>query len=796
MEEVIKKKRGRPRKNPIPEVPEKIQALAQELPTEIKSLIDEVQEKQQQLQEEIHELRKPEIQHKEGEWDVKIGDPIEFFDKRLSYEITGYKPITETEGLDFDPDWFTEARHSKETTGHYTSYYFGSKAYRDFWNREYKRCREGLTVNGYTVTGPHYYFLNYYQLPETSVKKAGTSRRDIFPNFYTAQYEFFHYYELCKHLKKDVCMFKSRGVGFSEINAAICNQIYNCYPNSVCMLTANAQNYIDKSLDKVWGGMTYANDNTDGGFFKLRQVIDKQMAKKASYYKMVNGQKVEDGWMSLVEAIVADNDRKIRGDRVDLLIYEEAGSNPVLRQSYIKGNALVEIGGNRFGIRFVGGTGGDRDGLEGLSDMFYNPEAYNVLPFLNDYNEEHEWVKTAFFIPANIAFYREGYVDHRGVCDIKRTTEFYEQERAKLENSPKALVDYKAEYCFYPSEAFALEGDNIFNKVKLVEQISTIKFKKDYVPKIETGYMEFIYSNPNHKRETISGVRFKPHPNGPIHIIQHPLWEVRGNDREPGETEEEYVERKSFEEEISFSKMNNLYVTGIDGIDLGQQDTSDATKNPSKFCAMIKRRVHGMKAPMYVAYYLDRPQRIEEAYEQTLALMYYYNAVANLEASKVGILTWAKKEKWMHYFMRRPRVCQGDPSKKRSPTAPYGTTTSTAMIEHGLQLVASYIEDYYNEIWFIELLNQFLKYSDENKGKFDMVAACQMAEIADEELSEVLPTQQQPKKAEFRDVGYYYDEKGIRHFGIIPKPQETAVRGHINTGYVEGYNITSNPRYR
>ena len=213
MEQVpVKKKRGRPRKNPVPEVPEEIQSLAKEIPAEIKSLIDEVQEKQQQLQEEIHELRKPEIEHKEGEWDVKIGDPIEYFDKRLSYEITGYRPITETEGLDFDPDWFTEARHSKETTGHYTSYYFGSKAYRDFWNREYKRCREGLTINGYTVTGPHYYFLNYYQLPETSVKKAGTSRRDIFPNFYTAQYEFFHYYELCKHLKKDVCMFKSRGV--------------------------------------------------------------------------------------------------------------------------------------------------------------------------------------------------------------------------------------------------------------------------------------------------------------------------------------------------------------------------------------------------------------------------------------------------------------------------------------------------------------------------------------------------------------------------------------------------------
>jgi hypothetical protein len=39
--------------------------------------------------------------------------------------------------------------------------------YRDFWNEEYKRCKNGLTVNGYTVTGFNYYFLNYYQLPNT-----------------------------------------------------------------------------------------------------------------------------------------------------------------------------------------------------------------------------------------------------------------------------------------------------------------------------------------------------------------------------------------------------------------------------------------------------------------------------------------------------------------------------------------------------------------------------------------------------------------------------------------------------
>jgi len=54
--------------------------------------------------------------------------------------------------------------------------------------------------------------------------------------------------------------------------------------------------------------------------------------------------------------------------------------------------------------------------------------------------------------------------------------------------------------------------------------------------------------------------------------------------------------------------------------------------------------------------------------------------------------------------MRRPRVCSGDPSKKRSANSPFGTTTSVAMIEHGIQLVADYIEDYWEEMWFLDML--------------------------------------------------------------------------------------------
>lgn len=195
--EEVKRKRGRPRK-------------VVQLPEEIQKIVDEVKEKEsQEIKEIVNEVRTS----KKGKWDFLKDDPIEFFDATMSYEVTGYRPINEKEGLDFDPNWFTEARETFLRTGHYCSYPRNSKAYADFWNREYLRCREGMTVNGYTVTGDHYFFLNYYQLMDlSSAKKAGAGRTYTFPIFYVGQYEWFHYVELAKVLRLNAFLMKSREV--------------------------------------------------------------------------------------------------------------------------------------------------------------------------------------------------------------------------------------------------------------------------------------------------------------------------------------------------------------------------------------------------------------------------------------------------------------------------------------------------------------------------------------------------------------------------------------------------------
>lgn len=206
MTEQIKKKRGRPRKNKLPE--------------EIQQLVDDTQQKANKQESESKQEDKPEhesqvsLNSSSFKWDVPIDQEIEYFDKDLSYELTGYIPINETSGLDFDPSWFTEARDTFNRTGKYCAYLPGSKAFRDFWIEQYKRCKYGMTVNGYTITGDHYYFLNFYKLKDlVNVSEAGAGRNEIFPNFLEGQYEWFHYLSMAKKLKLNACMMKARSAG-------------------------------------------------------------------------------------------------------------------------------------------------------------------------------------------------------------------------------------------------------------------------------------------------------------------------------------------------------------------------------------------------------------------------------------------------------------------------------------------------------------------------------------------------------------------------------------------------------
>lgn len=750
-EVVVKRKRGRPRKTPIVQLPDEIQQIVQE-----------VRQKEETLQkEEIVQIKKEVIKQHNGGWDFTVNDTVTYFDANKSYEITGYKPINKTQGLDFNPDWFTETREIFLRTGHYCQYPRNTKAYNDFWDEQYRRCQNGMTVNEYTITGDHYFFLNFYQLMDlTSAKKAGSSRLYDFPKFFVGQYEFFHYVELARRLRMNAVLMKARGVGYSEINASILANSYNSQPNSVNVLAAALDNYLSKTLDKVWSALAFLNNFTDGGFFKLRQVSDTQTKKRASVYKIINGQKIETGWMSQIEGILADKPNKIRGDRTDLLVFEELGSWPNSTKAFIQGDALVGIQGSRFGIKLGGGTGGDSGGaLEGLRKMYYNTDVYDILPYHHNYTPSGEEVSTAYFIPSYSIVNRPDCTDHRGWTDPEKGKAYYNTERDKKAKDPKALIIYCAEYCFTAEEAFSLEGDNKFNKIIIAEQLADIRLHKT-APEVHRGNLSYVYKGGVHTKENIIGYKWDENLLGKVHILEHPVWT------------DLYKQSLESGEERDYSEMNNLYVAGIDSIDIGAKDTSANTDNPSKFCITIKKRAFGLGEPQYVAYYKDRPDDIREAYKIAMCLATYYKAIINIEATRVSMLTWAREKGYYNYFMARPRATYPDPNKIGRRTV--GTPATAVIIDHQTDLIANYVEDFGHTIWFEEMLDELNRYTDENKTHFDIVASLGMAELADEELGNVTPVKivKQEEAAVMERVGYYTDERGYKRWGVIPNQQQ------------------------
>lgn len=744
------------------------------LPDEIQLIVDEVKKKQQE--EDTKEAKKLvdeyriERSNDKTYWDITKDMKIECFDPTLSYELTGYRPIDETHSLDFDPSWFTEVRETFLRTGKYCSYLPRSKRWDAFWKEQYTRCKYGMTSHGYTITGDNYFFLNFYQLPVVDMDKAsGEGTNESFPVFFASQYMFFHYLQMCRVLHKNAALMKARSIGFSEINASLAARLYTTIKRSRTVITCFNDTYLNGTFSKLDHALTFINTNADG-FFKPR-LTDKALEKKSGYQIKIDGQFTDFGWLSVVKGINGSKPSNIRGERVDLLIYDEAGSWPDLTTAVVQGQELCEVQGVPRGIMLFGGTGGDFGSpLEGLKKIYYNPRAFKILPFRHKWTQDGTTIESGFFLPYFLQSLNPEYMDSRGVCNQTEYKKVLQEERNNLLAVPEDYLKKCAERCWNAEEAFTLEGQNKFNKMKIADQLAKIRLHK-IGPRPQVGTIDYTYKSNKHSLENINGFRWLLN-SGKVQILEHPVWSDLY--KEQIEKQKREAEEQGIDFEVPvYTEMNDLYVAGIDGIDIGAAQTSKETRDPSDFCIVIKRRAFGLNEPQYVAMYKDRPQNIREAYKIAMCMCRYYNCRINIEATRVGMITWARENKCLQYFMKRPRATLTD--IKYGTTKQYGTPATKTIIEQQTDLIADYVEDYGHNIWFEDMLVQLNGYNDENKTKFDIIAALGMVELADQELSGRQPTKVDKEVEEFQDYGYYINDKGYREFGVIPKEQSNQI---------------------
>lgn len=377
--------------------------------------------------------------------------------------------------------------------------------------------------------------------------------------------------------------------------------------------------------------------------------------------------------------------------------------------------------------------------------MFYNPDMYDMLPYKHNYTLDGSVAYTGFFIPAYTMWFGangvKGY-DHRGVVDEVKAKEYYDKQRAKI-TDPSVLIKEKAEFCYCPEEALILEGDNQFNRELLVEQIANIEIHKT-VEKPFKGRLFWGFKDGAIDRN--SRPTFEALETGKIRFTELPMLDQTG------------------------TPYKNLYCAGIDSID-SDKSTSTGQNDVSNFCIVILRRQFGLKPPKVVALYKERPTDIRQAYDVALQLCQFYNCQALLEATRVSIKTYWQMFGMTNYLMRRPQSTGN--STKKTNFNQFGVPATKHIIEHQLDLIADYINDCYDQIDYLEMLNELNHYSYENKRKYDIVAALGMVMLADEEMMGKIPKQNRSVEyKELAELGYYTDAYGVKRFGVVPKVKE------------------------
>jgi len=146
--------------------------------------------------------------------------------------------------------------------------------------------------------------------------------------------------------------------------------------------------------------------------------------------------------------------------------------------------------------------------------------------------------------------------------------------------------------------------------------------------------------------------------------------------------------------------IDSLYIGGCDPAD--HNDTFDEV---SDLCLYIMKRQEGTDPPRVVFEYTDRPSDVTEFYEQALMASLYYNkAKILIERNRYGMINFFEKSEYKFLMARTPK---GVIRVQGGKTMTYGIQMTPANKEYLKQLIAKYIEDYYEFIPSYELLEEF-----------------------------------------------------------------------------------------
>lgn len=442
-------------------------------------------------------------------------------------------------------EYFSDgANDYKKNKGLYTKAPVGSREFLDYWKEQKRRCIEGYSVGGTKITGRHYWYLNFCPIKRTEKtnndpSKAGWNvmkeKELLFPKFWLVDYEWWWAKEIAMKgmLKEDVAKLeiqslpiidyttgkhlvcvKTRRAGFSYKEAADGAYNYNFIPRSKSFFFASKKDYLtdDGILNKFQTYLEHLDKNTQNYWRKNRMEKDSlsDMHWKSSY---IDGHKQVRGYQSEVMGVIINDPNKVRGKDGIKITFEEAGSFKDLLAALAIALPSVKDGSTMTGQISVFGTGGEEGpAIQGLEELIYNPEAYDMLEFKNIWETGMEETAVGYFVPCYMA--NQDFMDESGNVDIQGAIDYDDSERLKKKKTgnPKELDRRIAEFPRNIDEALARSHKSIFNRVEQIRaHLKALKMNKDVLSSIRHGTLI----------ETKGGVEFVPLPDAQP-IIKYP----------------------------------------------------------------------------------------------------------------------------------------------------------------------------------------------------------------------------------------------------------------------------------
>lgn len=578
---------------------------------------------------------------------------------------------------------------------------YGTYEWEAWWKEQRRRCFDGYSAGDITITGPHYWYLNFWKI--RAKKEGERTKRLIYPRFTDLDYEFFNVMHDARYVQqKDLLVLKARQKGFSNKYGAIGGHEFSFVPDSQTVVVAGMEKYAKNTFNMIKQGL---NELGHTEFYKNKSPNTNSFIK-AAYKTTTNGVEQELGFLSTVRYLTSDDDPQVLISlSPSFVIFEEVGAFPGFLETLTYIRPAMESEGVKTGWNLLVGTGGEAgESISDFSKAFYDPEAYDLYAIDRTYDEDIPFddapaktgKKTAVFYGTHR--YRE--IDSDGNSLIQASIDQVNAKRKKVEKNEKVWLTVVTQDPFTPEEALLTPTGNVFNVKKLREQLIYLRKYRDDI--MQVGDLE--WREPGNPR---MGVSWEPNPLGKYRIFEHP--KINAATGEP---------------------FKRLYLGGTDSYDKDKTASIHGSFGSSHvFKRFLDAEDDGMQ---YVAHYQDRPETSRDFYDNSAKLMVYYGWCENLiEYSNIGIF---------HYYEDYGFI----PLLKERPAAAYSNTINSqvqnrwgidpATKDYWILSLQDYVEKYCNKIMDEKLLEALINYKKDSNYNCDTTISASLCQVHEKDM--------------------------------------------------------------